>query len=190
MAISLTLTLRTEDAEKALRKLKAKANPSCARALNRAIVSARTVMTTEIARDMGMKAADVKAAMTVTEATPTSLSARLAASGKRIPLIKLGAKGPQPSRGRGRGVSVKGKRYPNAFLATVGGQHRGVFTRVGSSSRKSAGAWSPNLPIAELKGASIGHVFEKYLPIGIARGEEALKKNLESEFRYAAQAAE
>ena len=84
-----------------------------------------------------------------------------------------------PSRGRGRGVTAKvgpsRTRYPHAFLAQMRSGHLGVFQRVGRT----------RLPIRELRGPSIAHVFGKYVAVGIARGEEQLKKNLQSEFRFA-----
>jgi hypothetical protein len=94
-----------------------------------------------------------------------------------------------PSRGKGRGVTARfpgGQgSYPHAFIATVGHGHRGVFMRKNALARKSSGAWSLNLPIFELRGPSLPHVFRKYIPVGLARGQEQLAKNLASEFKYA-----
>jgi hypothetical protein len=164
-----------------------------ARALNRSIGSASTIMSREMAGDLGLKVGDVKTEMRVKEARPDDLVARLSVSGKRIPLIKFGAKGPEPSRGRGRGVTARlsggRNRYPNAFIATVGSGHRGVFIRKASLLRKSPGAWGKNLPITELRGPSLPHVFRKFLPIGLARGQEQLAKNLAHELSFAARSA-
>lgn len=173
------------------RRLRERFPAAGARALNRAIVSARTVMVQEIAADTRLKSGAIKDQMRVKEATPSDLSARLSVTGKQIPLIEFGARGPEPSRGRGRGVTARlgGGRnsYPNAFIATVGsGRHRGVFIRKATLARMSAGAWSKNLPITELRGPSLPKVFRKVLPIGLERGQESLTKNLASEMAFAA----
>jgi hypothetical protein len=104
------------------------------RALNRGINAARTVMVSRISKDTGLRSKDVRDALRMTPATYDRPVARMATSLKRIPLIKFGARGPEPSRGKGRGVSYKlggqGKqRVPNAFIATMPSGHRGVFVR-------------------------------------------------------------
>jgi hypothetical protein len=158
-------------------------------AMNRAITQGRTVMSREIARDTGLNVGVVRKALPISQATLERAEAAFRAGFTRIPLIDFKAKGPEPSRGRGRGVSYRlptGKgRLPDAFLATMESGHRGVFRRAGKagsrtgrvmgalSQRKSRGAWSPNLPIVELYGPSLGHVFAKYRPMGMARTKEA-----------------
>lgn len=158
------------------------------RALNRSIASGRTIMAREMSKDVGLKVGDVRDQMRIVEAAQDRLEAKLIASGKRIPLIAFKARGPEPTRGRGRGVSYKigpqSKTLKDAFIATMGSGHRGVFRRVGSA-RKSRGAWSLNLPVVELKGPSLPKVFLKFRPIGLARAAEQLRKNLVSEFRFA-----
>ena len=79
--------------------------PAMVRALNRSISSGRTVMVREIARDTGLKSKDVRDAMRLQEATLNRPEASLGAGLKRIPLVDFQARGPEPSRGRGRGVS-------------------------------------------------------------------------------------
>jgi hypothetical protein len=122
----------------------------------------------------------------MTQATIATPFARLKASLKRIPLFDFGAKGPVPSRGKGRGVTVKGKRYPHAFIATVGsGRHTGVFQRRPGANRRGPAPHRSQLPIYELFGRSIGRVFIKFRPLGHARALEALAKNIQSEFQFA-----
>jgi hypothetical protein len=177
MAGAVTLTLRSENAVRALARLRRDAPQRVARALNRAIVSTRTVMAPAIAKDMGLKSTVVRESMRVKEAHSDRFTASLEVSGARIPLIDFGARGPEPSRGRGKVTAkVQGgrKAYPGAFIATMSSGHRGVFLRSGAS----------RLPIAELHGPSLPHVFDKYIPMGLARGEESLVKNLQSEFRF------
>jgi hypothetical protein len=164
------------------------------RALNRAIASTRTFMARAVARDVGLKYGDVLAAFRLRQATASAPEASVGASLKRIPLIKFGARGPEPSRGRGRGVTYaigQGSRgrQPQAFIATVGTSgHRGVFVRDqrgGGSVRKSRGAWSKNLPIRELYGPSLGHVFGKYRAQGLDVAREAFAKNFAHEQIFA-----
>lgn len=174
----------------AVAKLRQKAPAAQVRALNRAIASANTAMVRVIAGDVGVKQGVVRERIRVEQATPARLRARLYANAKRIPLIDFGAKGPEPSRGRGRGVTVKsgsGRRtIANAFIATMGSGHRGVFQRVaGASGRRGPAPNRSQLPIRELFGPSIWKVFTKFQSIGIARGREQLIKNLQSEFRFA-----
>lgn len=174
---SVTLQLNIKETERALRRLRERAHPAIARALNRANLAARTRMTQLIAGDTRMKSADIKEALLMRDATPVSLKTELVATRKRIRLINLDARGPEPSRGRGRGVTARTRtgRYPNAFIATMPSGHRGVFTRTGRG----------RLPIAELHGPSLGHVFEKFAGQVMTHGLESLAKNLRSELRFA-----
>ncbi len=111
------------------------------RALSRTADSTRTFMAREISGAMGLKVGTVKANLKIDLG---SLVARVRASGKRIPLIQMGARGPEPSRGKGRGVTIAGGaaasgfmssgsrrvRLEHAFIATMpNSKHRGVFLR-------------------------------------------------------------
>jgi hypothetical protein len=150
------------------------------RALNRGIASANTFMGRAIAGDTGLKVGDIKKALTLRKATWSVPEARLATSLKRIPLIDFGAKGPEPSRGRGRGVSYRLQgargRHSSAFIATMGSGHRGVFAR-----RLRA-----RLPIKELFGPSLGHVFAKFRPEGLRLALDTFHKNFDHEIDFAA----
>lgn len=147
------------------------------RCLDRAGVSGRTAMAKLISEDTGLPSSRVKKAIIVTRVGDSGIA--LSASRLRLPLIDFQARGPEPSRGRGRGVSYRlpsGRgRIPNAFIATMKSGHRGVYKRFGSG----------RLPIIELRGPSIGHVFEKFLPQGQAAGEESLRKNMKHEISFA-----
>lgn len=183
------------DIAKTLRSLSAlrdRAPVAVARALNRAAGSTRTMMVRHVAADVGIKASDVRKVMHLQEARPSQgdkMVARLSISGKRIPLIAFGARGPEPSRGRGRGVSARLKggrnRYPHAFIATMRSGHRGVFQRVTGARRHGLPPHRGQLPIHELKGPSLPKVFEKYVADGLKRGEAALLTNLRHEMRFA-----
>lgn len=145
--------------------------------LNYAITAAEEVMAPAVAGDIGMDLAAVRKQMAIRKATTNQLSATLSAASKRIPLMALGAQGPRPSRGKGQGVTYQLRggsgRLPNAFITETKSGHVGVFVRIGTSARQSARGWSLNLPIAERFGPSIGHVFSKYRPLGVARAVEA-----------------
>jgi len=150
-----------------------------ARALNRTIASIRAALIPDVASDVGVKQSTAREQFRTESARPDALVARLTVSGKRLPLIDLDARGPEPSKGKGRGVTARAqagrKRYPTAFIATMRSGHRGVYQR----SRTS------RLPIRELFGPSLPHVFAKYLPKGLAMAEEVLVKNLEHELEFA-----
>lgn len=169
-----------ESVTRNVEELRTRAPIAIARALNRSIASAKTVMVKEVSTDMGLKVSDLRDRIRTDEATAMRHVARLYASSKRIPLVDFDAKGPSPSRGQGRGVTAKlsgvRTRYPNAFLADMKSGHRGVFQRKAK----------PRLPIRELLGPSIARVFLKHVDVGIARGEEQLVKNLQSELKFAA----
>jgi hypothetical protein len=150
-----------------------------ARALNRAVTSGQTAMTKVIAADTGIASRAIKAEIKVDRAQRTKPVAAIEIAGRRIPLIAFQARGPEPSRGRGRGVSYRlptGRgRVGNAFIATMPSGHRGVFKR-----RAKA-----RLAITELHGPSLPHVFEKHFPVFRAAAEAALVKNLASEISFA-----
>lgn len=158
------------------------------RATNRAIVSAETLQARFIRDDLGLKVSDVKKAMKSRKATAARPTAVLAASLKRIALIKFSARGPEPSRGRGRGVSYKLKgsrgRIESAFITTMPKHgHRGVFVRLGRPSRSNP----KREAIGERFGPSIGHVFAKGRPAALAHAIERfrIEFNREAAFRKA-----
>lgn len=166
------------EVDAALREYPKRATRAIVRSMNRALTSGRTLMVQRIAADTGLRSSDIKKAMAFSEASAQNLEARMALGLKRIPLIQFNARGPEPSRGKGRGVSYRLKggsgRIPTAFIATMRSGHRGVFARVGKA----------RLPVRELFGPSLGHVFAKYRPEGIARVKEAFAKNFASEMAF------
>lgn len=190
MAITLGAAAGNRQVSRIIERFQDRYPKAVARALNRAGTSARALMGTLVAKDVGIKTGAARDQIKIDRATDTRHVVRLSITGKRIPLIEFRAKGPEPSRGRGRGVTAKlpggAGRYPHAFIATVGtGRHRGVFVRVGASTRVGTGAWGKNLPIKELRGPSLPKVFEKFTPEGLARGQASLVTNLRSELRFA-----
>jgi hypothetical protein len=148
------------------------------RAMNRGIVTGRTVMLREISRDTGLQQKDIREALHVREATAARPEARLATSLKRIPLVQFNARGPEPSRGRGKGVTYRMRggrgRHPHAFIATMKSGHRGAFIREGKR----------RLRILELYGPSLGRVFAKYRAQGLSAAVESFRKNFGHELDF------
>lgn len=186
----LGLKLNISDLEQAVAYLKAKYPAGIGRALRRAAKAASTSMARSVAKDLGIAIRSVGSEIQVREA-PTGDAIFVSVTGLRLPLIAFKARGPEPSRGKGKGVSYKlgtegRSRVPNAFITRVGvGGHRGVFVRVGDSKRKSVGAWGKNLPIKELFGPSLPHVANKHMPEIREAGMASLVKNLQHEAEYA-----
>lgn len=153
---------------------------ACVRAMNTAASKGNTHMKRLIADDLKMKVSDVAARMFTVRASYRMLRATLATKRlDRIPLMYFGGKGTSPSRGRGEPASaaVRGgsrRSYPGSFVASVRyyrnqdgekqyGLHQGIFIRgPKKESKKSAGAWSRNLPITQLYGPSLGRVFARF----------------------------
>lgn len=151
-----------------------------ARSLNRAGVSGQSAMVRAVSDDTGIAAKNVKREIVLDKATRTNPVVALSIAGRRIPLIAFRARGPEPSRGKGRGVSYRlpgsAGRIPNAFIATVGtGAHRGVFKRRGKK----------RLPIMELRGPSLPHVFERKVEAFRVAAQESFLKNLAHEISFA-----
>jgi len=173
--VRVEVKLNDTDLKAAVERLKAKMPQAIARALKRTGVSARLAMSTAIVEDTGLPAKRVKDEIKIAQSAG---AVQLQIAGRRLPLVDFKAKGPEPSRGRGRGVSWKLRggrgRDPHAFIATMPSGHRGVFRRRGTS----------RLTISELFGPSLVRVFEKYLPIGAERGQEALVTNLKHEMDF------
>jgi len=181
------VTFDWKDVRAGVDNLKAKFPAAVRRALTRAGNSGRTAMVRAMAEDTGLPSKSIRDQIKVNLVGDQAV--QLEVTGNRIPLIDFKARGPEPSRGRGRGVSYRlpgGKgRAEHAFIATMPSGHRGVFQRGrGARSTKTARGWS-GLPIYELKGPSLVKVFSKYLDLGVERTQEALVTNLRSEINFA-----
>jgi len=189
---SLKLRVDSTAAERAIAELGDAAPRVLARTLNRSLGEIRTLVKRGIAADLGLAVGQVDKSLGEVRATFGHLVATLRVTGRQIPLIDFKARGPEPSRGRGRGVTYRigqGGRsvIPDGFIATMKSGHRGVFVRVGESARKSRGAWSTNLPIGEAHGPSIPHVLGRQwiAQAWQERGDEIVLKNLTHETDYA-----
>lgn len=172
------MRLDFRDFHKGLHELGKKYPQAIRRALKRAGTSGRAEMAKLISKDTGLPSGKVKDEIRME--SPSDTTVVLVLVGKRIPLIQFGARGPEPSRGRGRGVSYRlpgGRgRVSNGFIATMPTGHRGVFVRRGDAKR---------LPIVELMGPSLVRVFQRFLPQGESAAQESMTKNLRSEINFA-----
>lgn len=166
------------DIVKGIAALQKKFPAAVKRSVSRTATSVRVVAAKAMRKDTGLPAFDAKDELKVVLSTERE-AARLVQTGNRIPLIKFGARGREPSGGKGRGVSYRlpggRSRVSNAFIAKMGTGHRGVFVR-----REKA-----RLPIKELWGPSLVRVFEKLLPELADLARETLTKNLKHEISYA-----
>jgi len=154
-----------------------------ARTLKRTATAAKTFMVRRVAKDMGLTQTPVNKAVTMRVRESDGVI-QIIATGSQIPLINFKARGPYPSRGKGRGVSYDvgqgRKTIPNAFIAVVGsGGHRGVFVR----KRQS------RLPIQERFGPSVAPVFANHLTEGHDYAQQALVKNATHELAFAIRSA-
>jgi hypothetical protein len=153
------------------------------RALNHAAYSGRRVAVRAIAQDFGIKDSDVRPYVGVRPATADRPSAVLYAFDRKktrgIPLINLGVTGPEPSRGKGGGVTSRAGTLPHAFIATVGRGHRGVFQRSGRQ----------RLPIREQFTPSVRQAFGRHRGETIAHASAVLHADIETEIAHALQGA-
>lgn len=158
------------------------------RGINRTLANVKTVMVRAIAKSLRLKQGAVRDRIRILEATRSRPVARMYADNAQIPVEQFNARGPLPSRGKGRGVTAntEQRRYPHAFRARMESGHVGVFERVpGKFMRKQRPGRKPRQAIRELRTASVAAVFIKHAPVGQARADEQLPKNLESELRFA-----
>lgn len=146
------------------------------RALNRALTTGRATVARLVAADMKLPVGAVKDEIRVEKATASTLSIRLRASLKRIPIYDFDAKRVKAGVSFRSGAGGKTRsRIPGGFIATMPTGHTGVFTRRGKA----------RLPIDEKFGPSIGHVFIKHQASGIDAMREAFNVNLAHELEFA-----
>jgi hypothetical protein len=200
--VKVSVRLDDSDLRKGIKSLRSKFPYAVKRALARTTTTTVAAMAKAMREDTYLSTRFLKSEIKV---SITPEAAQLVVMGQRMPLMAFGARGPEPTKGRGRGVSYRNpgggrNRAPEAFIGTMSSGHRGVFKRVGAMGRgkrgkemqgpsfsrgKSPGAWSPNLPIIELHGPSMVRVFEKFMAQGAEVAQQALLKNLKHEISYA-----
>lgn len=187
MAETLSLQVKTDEIVRLKETLGDRFATASVRALNRTGNTIKTFMARGLSKDTGMKVSAVKDVVKVVRATKDRQAVQVSVTGARLPLILFNARGPEPSRGRGRGVTaiIQGQRktYPHAFIAKVFGPtpsgvvspgHRGVFVRKGRQ----------RLPIRELRGVSLAHVFRGLSPDALQLGRTEFMKNLKNEAAF------
>lgn len=178
MADALIMRLNTTDFVKGLDYFWRGTRKAVPRAVNKTARTARAKLGRDVAKDTGAKVGTVRKRIRIIRAKVGQEQAYLVPDPRRIPLIDLGARGPEPSRGRGRGVSYKLRgsrgRVRKAFIATVH-RGRGVFVRVATERG----------PLTELHGPSVAEVFGKKVPAARKSIADTLRKNLSSELRFA-----
>ena len=166
----MNITVQGADAVVAdLTGFHSKVNKGAVRALNRALTAGRTAMARDIASDTGIGVRDVTKALSERKATIDRAEAAFGATIRRIPLIYFKAR--QTATGVTAKLTGGAGRYPSAFIARMRSGHEGVFRRkyVGSIGTRM----TKRLPIVELFGPSLGHVFAKHRPAALARTQEA-----------------
>lgn len=169
------LSLEFEGADKVdafLQAFPAQAATAILRALKRGTDSTATDAGRVASKDMGLKVGVVRKRLRKVAPNGRTLFGEVRASLARMRLIEFGARGREPSRGRGRGVTYRGgrrgsQRHTKAFITKVG-SHRGVFERRGSD----------RLPIAELFGPSVGRVVAEHDEDIARRGSKVYEQEL------------
>lgn len=119
------------------------------RALNRTATSARTQVARQLSQRTGLGVSAVRKQIKMSKASYSNWRSTILISSKRMPLIEFKAKQTRKGvtyRREGSRILIR-----HAFLTTMPSGHRGVFKRKTSA----------RLPIAELKGPSLGHVFSE-----------------------------
>ena len=181
----VTVRLDAQGLDDALTNLGKKAGLAKMRALNRTIKTAETYARRALMADTGLPSSVAGKALAVTKATLTRPDeAILEATGHRLTLYEY------TRQRKVKGVPTGRGRKPGAFIARVKAGsdiHYGIFKRKGKSrSRKGLKSPSPGLPIVELRGPSLPHVFTSAAIMdGLVRAsEEALVKNLRHEVQF------
>jgi hypothetical protein len=185
MADTFRVQLRQADVDRAIEALQSRAPVAIARAINKSADSGKVVLVREMSRDVGTKVSDMREQVTISPARPERLSAQIIATGARIPLIDFQAKGPYPSRGRGKGVTYRigsaRKTLAHAFIARMSSGHKGVFERTPGKFMRTR---PRRQAIHEKFGPSLPRVFRKFIPVATARVQEQLPKNISAELRF------
>lgn len=169
----LTFKVDTKQVDQFLEAAPKKTSIAVLRSIKRGTMAARTEAARTISKDMGLPVSVVRKAVVMTPPNAQTITGVLRVSLKRIPLIHFKAKGPEPSRGKGRGVSYKAgggrKVLKSAFIATMPSGHRGVFKREGKKRS----------PIKQRYGPSMGRVADLHRQTIAARGAEAAEAELD-----------
>ena len=185
--VQMTVSVDMRDLKQALAALGAKAPRAIMRAVNRTARSARTQAVRAVAKEVRLPQKDIRPMLPVISATVQQYAtAKLIAQGRPLSLMRLGARQTKLGviyRGPGGPVLIRSafiKQMPKSKRPTV------WLRSPLPSERKSAGAWSKNLPIARQVGPSVPKlVIEKGIFDAVRRtATETLRKNLTHEVDY------
>ncbi len=144
------------------------------RAINKVTRFQFTAVKRLLAKKTKLKQGDVAKGMRRVLASYKKMTAIISVRGRGIPLIRMKARGKEPSRGKGKGVTYINaltgarERMEHAFIATMPKTgHRGVFIRTepklfGRVMRRLRGHKTDRgrLPIKEQYGPSMVDVFQ------------------------------
>lgn len=173
--ISLTIKQDTREVERMLKHFDRGAHKVITRALNKTIKPVEVLAVRAMAKDLRITQKNVRQAVKLHRATWSNRRAVIHVTGRRLPIMDIGA------RQTRRGVTYKGrgggrKLIPGSFITTMLSGHQGVFKRMGKS----------RLPILELHGASIPHVFiQTHLQNALDRkAAEGWDKNIKHELKW------
>jgi hypothetical protein len=160
------------------------------RAINRTTTSAKVQIGREIAAEVVLTQATVKKNILQTKASRDRWVGELHISPRRIPLInfkathlKKGGVSYQIERAGGR------QKIAGAFKATMGSGHEGVFIRkyYYQDLYRASGQSVRRMPIRELRGPSLGVVFDESPSIVnsvMSQTGRTLEKNVDSQAEY------
>ena len=127
------------------------------RAINRTATRARTRVVRAISSEVKIRQADVRKQIRVRRASYSRLEAHLVIWGRRIPLIRFGAR--QTRRGVTYQIGKAGGRklIEHAFITTMPSGHHGVFIR---GRGQGPGGMVRRLPIFERLGPSVPGIYD------------------------------
>lgn len=121
------------------------------RSLNKTLKATHSTAVKAIANNMGVKQQCIKQRLVVNKAQRQKLTAILSAPDKRrLTVLEIDPHARQNARGVAYRMGGQKKQIDHAFIATMKSGHRGMYTRKPGAGR---------LPIRELQGTSVAHVF-------------------------------
>lgn len=198
----ITVDVRgTEELARRLLEMGADGPVAATRAINRTLRSGTVSVRRFLATDTGLPQRAIERSLATRRGTYRDLRGSITVGpyqdargrigpGGRIPLIEFRARGPRPSRGKGRGVryTLPGGRgvAPRAFLAELRSGHTGVFQRVRPTrSRRGLPSPAPALPIDQLYGPSLYRIMRRRgLTVALPELQATFERNLDHEIRF------
>lgn len=168
---------RLKSIQKMLREVPQKMGMVMLRSINRTTTSSRAEIARQIAAVVTTKQGVIKKGIDRQKATKNYWRGELDITRRRLPLKEFKAK--QTKKGVKYKIEKSGGRKlaEHAFIATMRSGHEGVFRRKGDG----------RLPIAELRGPSVGGVFEGAAGIAqrvIEHASGRLETNIMAQIKY------